>query len=132
MAFQVGITNSASDQIQVNFGGIDLTTLGLSSATVSGATAANAQSAIDAADTALAAISTTRAGFGAAINRLQITVSNIQTSRTNVAAADAGIKDVDVAAETAAMARNQVLSQAGVSVLAQANQAPQLALKLLG
>jgi len=130
--FQVGINNTANDQIGVSFGGIDITTLGLATADVAGATSTDAQSAIDSADNALSVISTARAGLGASINRLQVTVSNIQSMRTNTASADAGIKDVDVAAATAQMAQNQVLSQAGVAVLAQANQAPQLALKLLG
>ena len=59
------------------------------------------------------------------------TISSIETMRLNLSAANSRISDVDVAAETSSLARNQVLSQAGVSVLAQANQLPQLALRLL-
>lgn len=131
VTFQVGINNTTNDQIGVGFGGIDLTSLGLNNSSVSGATAANAQSSIDAADAALATISTQRASYGASMNRMQVTVSNIQSMRTNLSAADSRIKDVDVAEETAQMARNNVMSQAGAAVLAQANQAPQLAMKLL-
>jgi flagellin len=131
ITFQVGINNSANDQISVVFGGVDLTSLGVNTATMTGATAANAQAAIDSVDTAIAAISTQRSNYGAAMNRMQITVSNIQSMRTNLSAANSRIKDVDVAEETASMARNQVLSQAGAAVLAQANQAPQLAMQLL-
>lgn len=131
ITFQVGINNSVNDQIDVVFGGVDLTSLGLNASTVTGATATNAQAAIDDVDAAIATISTQRSSYGAAMNRMQITVSNIQSMRTNLSAANSRIKDVDVAEETAAMARNQVLSQAGAAVLAQANQAPQLAMSLL-
>jgi flagellin len=65
------------------------------------------------------------------MNRLDVATANISTMRLNISAANSRIRDVDVASETAALARNQVLSQAGVSVLAQANQLPQLALNLL-
>jgi flagellin len=131
ITFQVGINNSANDQINVVFGGVDLTSLGVNGSSVSGATAANAQSSIDAVDAAIATISTQRSNYGAAMNRMQVTVSNIQSMRTNLSAANSRIKDVDVAEETAAMSKNQVLSQAGAAVLAQANQAPQLAMQLL-
>jgi flagellin len=131
VSFQVGISNNANNQIAVSFGGVDLTSLGLNSSDVAGATATDSQASMTACQGALATINTARAGFGAAVNRLNVTVSNIQSQSTNESSADAGIKDVDVAQATAAMAANQVLSQSGVAVLSQANQIPQLALKLL-
>jgi flagellin len=131
VTFQVGINNTANDQIGVTFGGVDLTSLGINNASVAGATATSAQAAIDSIDQAIQIVSTERSIYGAAMNRMSVTVSNIQSMRTNLAAANSRIKDVDVAEETAAMARNQVLSQAGAAVLAQANQAPQLAMSLL-
>jgi flagellin len=131
ITFQVGINNSTADQIGVSFGGVSLSSLSLSGAAVSGSSATNSQNAIDSIDTAIAAVSNSRASYGATMNRFQITVANIQSARTNLSAASSRIKDVDVAEETAALARNQVLSQAGAAVLAQANQAPQLALGLL-
>lgn len=131
VTFQVGINNTTSDRIDVSFGGVDLTALGINASSLSGATAANSQTAIAALDTAIGNVSSRRATFGASVNRLSTTVSNLQSMRTNMAAARSRIADVDVAEETASMARNQVLSQAAVSVLAQANQAPQLALSLL-
>lgn len=131
VTFQVGINNTAADQIDVTFGGVDLAALGIAASSVAGATAANSQTAISSIDGAIAAVSTRRADFGASINRFTTTVSNLQSMRTNMSAANSRIKDVDVAEETAALARNQVLSQAAVSVLSQANQAPQLALSLL-
>jgi flagellin len=131
VTFQVGINNTTSDRIDVSFGGVDLTALGIDASSVSGATAANSQTAIASLDTAIGTVSSRRATFGASMNRLSTTVSNLQSMRTNISAANSRIADVDVAEETASMARNQVLSQAAVSVLAQANQAPQLALSLL-
>ncbi len=131
ITFQVGINNTASDQISVAFGGVDLTSLGINGSSVSGATAANSQAAITAIDSAITAVSTQRANYGASMNRLNVTVSNLQTMQTNTSAANSRIRDVDVAEETASMSRNQVLAQAGVAVLAQANQAPQMALSLL-
>lgn len=132
MTFQVGINTSSFDTISVDFGGVSISSLGLSGVGVGGTTSTNATSAIDALDAALTTVSTERAKFGAANNRLSLAVANSQTIRTNLQAANSAIRDVDVASETAHMARSQVLMQAGTSVLAQANQAPQLALSLLG
>ncbi len=131
MTFQVGINNTTSDRIDVVFGGVDLTALGINASSVSGATAANSQASIDSLDAAIATVSSRRASFGASMNRLGTTVSNLQSIKTNMSAANSRIADVDVAEETASMARNQVLAQPAVSVLAQANQAPQLAMNLL-
>jgi len=129
--FQVGIDNTTSDRLQMAFGGMDLTSLGINASSVSGATAANAQAAITAIDGAITATNTKRADFGASMNRLQVTVANLQSMKTNLSAAHGRIRDVDVAEESSKMARQQVLMQAGVSVLSQANQSPQLAMKLL-
>jgi flagellin len=129
--FQVGIGTTTADTISVGFGGISSSGLGLDSISVDGSTATNAQDAIDALDTALTTVSTNRAEFGAASNRLSIALTSAQTIRTNLEAANSSIRDVDVAEETSMLARSQVLLQAGTSVLAQANQAPQLALSLL-
>jgi flagellin len=129
--FQVGINNTGDDRIAVTFGGINLKAMASTDTKVSG-TATNAQSALNTLDTALATVSTARARFGAAINRLEVTTSNIQTVRLNLSAANSRIRDVDVADETAALSRQQVLTQAGTSVLGQANSSPQAALRLIG
>jgi len=131
IAFQVGIGTTSNDTISVSFGGVSVSSLGLSGINVSGSSATAATAAINAVDTALTSVSTTRARFGAAQNRLGIAVTNSQTIRTNLEAANSAIRDVDVAEETSVLARTQVLLQAGTSVLSQANQAPQLALSLL-
>jgi flagellin len=98
---------------------------------VGGATRDNASALITALDGALGSVSSSRAILGAAQNRLQHTIDNLGTTSENLSAANSRIVDVDVATESSDMAKNQVLEQAGVSVLAQANQLPQLALKLL-
>ncbi len=129
VTFQVGINNTADNRITLQVGSANTTNLGVSGASLS--TIGNSQTAIGTLDTAIQRLSQVRARFGTAINRLQSTVSNLQTLNTNTAASLSRIRDVDIASETSSLARNQVLSQAGASVLSQANQAPQLALSLL-
>jgi flagellin len=131
ITFQVGINTTASDTIAVAFGGVSIANLGLTGANVAGADGTNATAAMVALDTALRTVSTRRADFGAAHNRLSVARSNAETMRTNLEAANSAIRDVDVAEETSKMARSQVLLQAGTAVLSQANQSPQQALQLL-
>jgi flagellin len=130
VAFQVGINNVTTDRITVAFGGLKITAL-LTNTTRLTSAATNAQGAMDVIDAALRSLSTARAGYGAVMNRLENTIGNIQTMRVNVAAANSRIRDVDVAEESAVLSRQQVLAQAGASILAQANQVPQMALGLL-
>jgi flagellin len=116
---------------------IDLNTkLGAFNTAALGTNATAARSAagdlITSLDAALGYISSSRATLGAAQNRLQHTIANLGTTSENLSASNSRIRDVDVATESSNMAKSQVLEQAGVSVLAQANQLPQLALKLLG
>ncbi len=129
--FQVGIQNTASDRLSVAFGGVDLTTLGLGPSSLAGATATGSQTALGEVDIAMQAISSRRADFGAVLNRMQVSVSNLQSMRTNLSAAHGRIVDVDVAEESSMLAKSQVLAQAGTAILAQANQSSQLALSLL-
>jgi flagellin len=123
--FQVGINGTASDSIGVNFGGCDAAGLGLTGTTVTSG------GILQTIDSAMQALNTTRGVFGAAMNRLQDASAATTSMQNNLSAALSNIQDVDVATETANLAREQVLAQAGASVLSQANQAPQLALKLL-
>ena len=131
ITFQIGLDNTSSDQISLTFGGLTLTAL-LSTTSLLSGTAGNSLSQLSVIDSAMKTISTQRANYGAAMNRLQVTTSNLETIKTNLSAANSRIRDVDVAEETASLSRAQVLSQAGAAVLAQANQMPQTALKLLG
>jgi flagellin len=130
--FQVGIYSTTNDAI--TFTTLNATT-GASGLNVSGmslAAKASALSALASLDSALASVSDARATLGANGNRFQSAISNIQAFSESLSAANSRIKDVDVAEETSRMSRSQILLQAGVSVLAQANQMPQMALKLLG
>lgn len=131
ITFQVGLANTASDQIGIDFGGLSLSSV-TGSASVAGATASSALASLSTIDDAITSVSVARSNFGAAMNRLDVATSNIQTMRLNISAANSRIRDVDVADETSKMSRNQVLTQAGISVLAQANQLPQLAFGLVG
>ena len=134
LTFQVGIFNTADDRLQLSITRLTSSTLGSSSlhiASASLSTATNAQVAIGAFDKAIQQLSTARARLGAVQNRLTTTLSNISTSIENLTAANSRIRDVDVAAETASLTRYQILSQAGLAVLAQANQIPTSALTLL-
>jgi flagellin len=132
ITLQVGLDNTASDQIAVTLGGVSMATIAGSAVLISGSTAVGALSSLSIIDTTISDISTARSSFGAVMNRLETAQSSIATMRLNLSAANSRIRDVDVANETAILSRNQVLSQAGVSVLAQANQLPNLALNLLG
>lgn len=88
--------------------------------------------ALDIVDLALEQISSQRSELGAIQNRLESTISNLTTNSENLSASRSRILDADFAAETANLSRNQIIQQAGVSILAQANQQPQIALSLLG
>ncbi len=100
-------------------------------ATVDISTVAGANRAIDIMDGALARINSIRADLGAVQNRFGSTIANLTTSAENLTAARSRIQDADFAAETAALTRTQILQQAGIAMLAQANQLPQQVLQLL-
>jgi len=95
-------------------------------------TLAGAQSAMKRVDSAIATVDSIRGGLGAVQNRFESTIANLQNVSENLSAARSRILDADIAQETSAMTKNNILQQAGVSILAQANQMPQLALSLLG
>ena len=130
---QVGTgTTVGTDTINVALKGADTTTLKIDTGAIDVKTEAAARASLTAIDSAISNVATMRGGLGAIQNRLTSTINNLQVAVENTSAANSRIVDVDVAAETANMTRAQILTQAGVSILSQANQAPQLALKLLG
>ena len=92
---------------------------------------ANATAALDTIDAALDKVNSERAALGAVQNRFESTITNLSTTSTNLTAARSRIQDADFAQETASLARAQILQQAGISVLAQANAMPQNVLALL-
>jgi len=130
MTFQVGTRNSTDDRIQSTLNSQDATALGVNGSGVD--TLVNAQSTIDDIDTALNDLATDRAEIGATINQLSGAVDHLGTTIENISAANSQIRDVDVASESANFAKSQVLQQAAVAMLAQANAQPNLALRLLG
>lgn len=134
VTMQVGINDSADDRIDVALTDVHANQLGTTTTLdlIDISTVAGAQTAMTVVDESIDDISTGRASLGATQNRLQVTVTNLSSVRENLSAANSRIRDVDVASETAAMTRNNILMQAGVSILAQANQAPSIALSLLG
>lgn len=129
ISFQVGVGTSANDRLTLSIATTTTTALSINSSTIGGTSAAD--SAIAKLDIAIDAVSTRRASIGAMQNRLAVTMSNLDTYATNLNAANSRIVDVDVASETARLTRQQILVQAGASMLAQANQGPQIALSLL-
>jgi len=133
--FHVGVNATSNDVISFTTLDATVSTLfGTNSAqtSIDLSTKDGAVSALSVIDGALAEVSNQRSILGATGNRLQDAISTIQAFTEQLSAADSRIKDVDVAEETSQLARASILQQAGVSVLAQANQQPQLALKLLG
>jgi len=133
--FQVGLNAVSGTNISVSFNNLDLSAVTGSSI----GTLATAQAALGTTagtpgiiDAGIAKVSSARAGFGASMNRLDVATANIQTMKLNLSAANSRLVDVDVADETSNLSKNQVLTQAGVSVLAQANGLPQLAFGLIG
>ena len=143
LVFQVGANTSTNDSISVTTTNLTtnatLTTVagtdnaGTGRATIdSTANAAAISAVINNIDTAINTINSERATYGATQNRFQSVIANLQSSVTNQTAARSRITDADFAAETANMSRAQILQQAGNAMVAQANQLPQLVLKLLG
>ena len=136
--FQVGANATSDDQISVDLtsganlsvSGFDSNGLGLSG--ISLTSTANAQSAIDAVDKAIKGVSDTRATLGAYQNRFEHTINNLNVAVENLSASESRIRDTDMASEMVNFTRSQILSQAGTAMLAQANQAPQSVLRLLG
>jgi flagellin len=131
--FQIGAnTDVGIDTIDIS--GTDLTSTvkaAVASLSVAGTTAASATAAINAIDSAIDQVTTSRALYGAAQNRFETVVTNLQVSAENLTAARARIMDADFAMETANLSRAQILQQAGNAMVAQANQLPQMVLKLL-
>lgn len=127
-AFAVGGTSPADAGLSATTVAIDLATA-LNSLTIVNVTGAN--SAIVTVDNALRQANQIRASLGAITNRLEHTIQNLQATAENYSASDSRIRDADFAYETANLTKNQILQQAGVAILAQANSSTQAALSLL-
>lgn len=128
MVFQIGA--DATQTIAVEIAGAGAAALSIDTLDV--LDFSGAQSAITQIDAAIATVDSSRGDLGAVQNRLESTIANLSNVSENVSAARSRILDADIAQETSNMTKFNILQQAGVSILAQANQAPQLALSLLG
>jgi flagellin len=127
--FHVGANENQT--ISVSIGQADGVTLGVDSGSIDVLDVTNSNAAIGIIDTAIGSIDTIRGDLGAIQSRMESTIANLNNVSENLAASRSRIMDADIAMETSAMTRANILQQAGVSVLAQANQQPQLALSLL-
>ena len=130
MEFQVGINNTDNDRIGVNIGAMTAAGLGLDAANFK--TQTDAGNSLVIVDSAIEMVSRERANLGANMNRLEITMDNLASAEENLVSAQSRIRDVDVGEEMGKMVSNQILAQAGASMLAQANSSPQIALSLIG
>ena len=119
---------SSDDTVDLTFGNVDLT----DATAVDISTADGASDALQTLDDAMKTVNTARAGFGASQSQLSSVVNNLNTNVENLSDARSRIQDTDFSAETAALAKAQILSQASTAMLAQANQSQQGVLKLLG
>jgi len=131
VSVQVGVNNSSNDRISISMGDLRATALGVDTTTMSLNSSASARTAITALDTALNSINSIRSDYGAVQNRLGDSLVNMEVYNENLNAAESQIRDVDFASETAEMAKQQIMQQAGMSVLAQAGSAQQGILSLI-
>jgi len=133
LEIQVGLNNNPlEDRLVMDAQKQNVTTQSLGLSDINTITKEASQGNLMLLDNAITTINENRSNLGALQNRLQSTINNIGTYRENLEAARSRIMDTDVASESSELTKNNILSQAGISVLAQANQNPQLALKLLG
>jgi len=131
LTFQVGAGTTTNDQITVSTVDLRASTLSLDSGSVGISAASSALAAITNLDSGINTLTTSRARFGAALNRTTAVISSLQISVENQSAARGRIVDADFASETANLSRSQILQQAGTAMLAQANSLPQQVLSLL-
>ncbi|MDC7716843.1 flagellin [Vogesella sp. DC21W] len=135
LTFQVGASGSADNQVTTS--GVEMSGIAGYSGTLSAtgtvdvSTSGAASAAIASMDASIRTVTNTRATYGAVQNRFEAVIANMQAFTENLSASRSRIMDTDFAAETAQMTRNQILQQAGTSILGQANQVPQAALSLL-
>jgi len=131
MGVQVGINATSNDQIDISFGNLQTSAGALNVSAASVSTAALASTALGLVDAAINEVNSIRATYGATENRLNSALNNLETFTETTQAAESQIRDADFGAETAQLAQNQILQQAGVSILTQAKGINQAALGLI-
>ena len=129
--FQIGIGTTVNDRLSIGISAMQATSIGISAAGAVSAMAF-ARTALDLVDSAITNVTKQRGIMGAVQNRLERTIANLSISAENLTAAESQIRDVDMAQEMATFTMNQILTQAGTAMLAQANLLPQSVLTLLG
>ena len=127
---QVGIDASTNSQIGIKTGDLNIAALGINASAVD--SEANARTAMTALDAALKSVNGYRSDYGSVQNRLESALNNLGTYTENLAAATSTIRDADFAHETAELSKYQIMQQAGISVLGQANGLSSGALRLIG
>ena len=132
LKLHVGADATSNNQIQVNIQNMSAKALGVNGMRVDGEDDTNARNAIESIKAALQKVSDQRSSLGAAQNRLEHTINNLDNVVENTTAAESRIRDTDIAEEMVTYSKNNILAQAGQSMLAQANQSTQGALSLLG
>ena len=130
LTFQVGASSGDTLTISSDLR-VSAAVLGVNGLTVDGTTAGDAAAAIGTIDTAIASVSSTRSTLGATQNRLEHTIANLSVAVENLSASESRVRDTDMALEMVTFTRNQIMSQAGTAMLAQANQVPSSVLTLL-
>ncbi len=134
LSFQIGKDATANDRLSLSITKLTTSTLGSTSLRIASATLSTvtgARAAMGAFDKAIDQLSGARAKVGSVQNRMQVAISYLGVVQENLSAANSRIRDVDVATESAQLTKAQILSQAGLAVLGQANQLPNAALSLL-
>ncbi|WP_277931741.1 flagellin, partial [Bacillus cereus group sp. BfR-BA-01446] len=126
---KIQLSDAASDNLDIK--SIDATASTLVGGTASIATGDKATAAITAIDAAIQSIADNRATFGSQLNRLDHNLNNVNNQATNMAASASQIEDADMAKEMSEMTKFKILNEAGISMLSQANQTPQMVSKLL-
>ena len=133
LEFQVGLNNDPmKDRMAYDAENTNVTIARLGLGDISTLSKEDAQNNLGKVDAAIQTLMTNRSSLGALQNRMQSSINNMQIYTENLSAANSRIRDVDMASETAELTKNNILSQAGVSVLSQANQNSMMALKLIG
>ena len=125
----IGFKSGSGNSLNVALDDLDVAAVGLTGASVSTATAA--QSMLAKIDSAISAVATARANYGSIQSSFEVAIQNLTVTAENFTAAESRIRDADIAQETSVFTKNQILTQSGIAILAQANSLPQQALALL-
>ena len=131
LSFQVGADTTSENKTSVTMDSMSAKSIGVDGIQVTGSDLTNADKAVDTISDAIKKVSKQRSALGAVQNRLEHTIANLDTTSENTQSAESRIRDTDMASEMVTYSKNNILAQAGQSMLAQANQSTQGVLSLL-